>query len=242
MCTLAVAFRARADTPLAVTANRDELYARPALPPRVEGGVLAPVDAQAGGTWLGLNRRGLFAGITNRAGGPRDASRRSRGSLVAEALQAQSARELHARLASTQAITYNGFHLLYADGEAAFVTWSDGEKVTQLELPPGVHVVTERSFNAGVNDRAPAVQQSLRELLARGPPSAEAMRELMKAHGPPDAPLEGTCVHGEAFGYGTRSSFQLVVGAGGEQRGLWTEGHPCTEAARDLAPLLGQLI
>ena len=40
MCTLAVALRARAEVTLAVTANRDEHYDRPATPPRVERGVL----------------------------------------------------------------------------------------------------------------------------------------------------------------------------------------------------------
>ncbi len=55
--------------------NRDELATRkPALPPtlREREGVrfLAPVDGDAGGTWIGVNERGIAVGLAN---GPSDA-------------------------------------------------------------------------------------------------------------------------------------------------------------------------
>ena len=242
MCTLAIAFRARPDLALAITANRDELYDRPSAGPRLEGAVLAPVDLRGGGTWLGLNARGLFVGVTNRAGGSRDPSRRSRGLLVQGALQAHDARSLHAQLASLSATTYNGFHLLYADREAAFVTWSDGARVTQLALQPGVHVFTERSFGAGLTDREPLVARALEKLTdsVEGI-TAEALRELVRFHGPPDAPLDGACVHAPAFNYGTRSSFQLVLPAVGEPLALWTEGPPCTAPSDEITALVRTL-
>jgi hypothetical protein len=43
----------------------------------------------------------------------------------------------------------------------------------------------------------------------------------MKIHGEA-SPVEGTCVHVPALGYGTRSSMVLV---GGQM--LWAEGPPC---------------
>ncbi len=248
MCTLAVAFRARSDLALAVTANRDELYARPSLPPRYslpEGdapAVVMPRDEQEGGTWLGLNARGLFVGITNRAGVERDPMRRSRGILVVDCLKASSARELHTFLATLPPSRHNGFHLLYADREHAFVTWSDGQQVTQLELPAGVHAITERSFGAGVLDRAGAVQERVRAIVEREPPTLELLRDQVKQHGPPGAPLEEACVHGEAFGYGTRSSLQLLIPSSGAPSGQWTEGPPCTAPASDLGELLRQLL
>ena len=68
---------------LQVAANRDEFLKRPAAPPSIwEEGWLAPRDLEAGGTWLGLNPRGLFVGVTNRAGVHRASDRRSRGLLV----------------------------------------------------------------------------------------------------------------------------------------------------------------
>src|SRR6202012_5716865 len=88
MCTLAALVGASAEPPLVVAANRDELLARPAVPPFLWPGaprVPAPRDEVGHGTWLGLNEHALFVGITNRAGAPPDRSRRSRGALVSDA-------------------------------------------------------------------------------------------------------------------------------------------------------------
>lgn len=52
------------------------------------------------------------------------------------------------------------------------------------------------------------------------------------------APMESACVHADAVGYGTRSSLQLVLRAGGPPEALWTDGHPCTSPSRDIAPLV----
>ena len=54
-------------------------------------------------------------------------------------------------------------------------------------------------------------------------------------------PLESACVHADAIGYGTRSSFQMVLRPGGRGEALWTEGHPCTEPARDISSLIAEL-
>src|SRR5262249_50702626 len=115
MCTLIAAVHAFEDTPLLIAANRDERTTRPAKSPFLwpdERGprILAPRDEQAGGSWLGLNDRGLFVGITNRAFAPLDPSRRSRGALVIDALRAPSALDLHARLAALDPREYNAFH------------------------------------------------------------------------------------------------------------------------------------
>ncbi len=96
MCTLVLLQRPH--QLLAVSGNRNELLSRPSSEPRVANGVLAPHDEVAGGSWLGLNRHGLFVCVTNRRGAMIDPSRRSRGLLVIEALQAHSARGLRAAM------------------------------------------------------------------------------------------------------------------------------------------------
>ena len=58
------------------------------------------------------------------------------------------------------------------------------------------------------------------------------LRPPMQRHGP--SPLEGACVHADEFGYGTRSSIQLVLRSSGPDL-LWTQGHPCTEPPTDLS-------
>ena len=69
MCTLIVLHRCVAGRPLVVAANRDEFLARPAedfaIRTSATGPILSPLDLEAGGTWVGLSQRGVFAGLTN---------------------------------------------------------------------------------------------------------------------------------------------------------------------------------
>jgi uncharacterized protein with NRDE domain len=233
MCTLVLLRRPHAL--LAVSGNRNELLARPASGPRVENGVLAPHDELAHGSWLGLNRHGLFVCVTNRRGAMVDPSRKSRGLLVLEALQARSARGLHEALAELHGDRHNGFHLVYADLSDAFVTWGDGFAVHQLPLEPDqVQVITERSFGAGEGAR----ERSVAAAFAGLEPDLQAWREPMTVHA--KEPLESACVHADAVGYGTRSSLQMLIRPGGASA-LWTDGHPCVNAPRDISALAAAL-
>jgi hypothetical protein len=162
-------------------------------------------------------------GVTNRAGTPRDGTRRSRGALVLEALRAPSAAVLHAELAGVDPAAYNPFHLLYADRASAHLTWSDGRALHRADLAPGLHVVTERSFGVGEEARASLVRRRWAELGGLDP--AEIGR-LLAEHA--EDPFAATCVHADAFGYGTRSSAILLLGeTWDETRLYWAEGRPC---------------
>jgi hypothetical protein len=242
VCTLVLAHRHFKGAPLVVAANRDEFLARPASGPRVRGAqprVLSPRDELAGGTWLGLNEHGLFVGITNRYGAPPDPRRRSRGLLVDQSLRARDSRSLHRELSTLAATEYNPFHLMYADGEAAFVTWSNGVERHQYEVAPGLHVITERSLGADDRGRTELLERLFRAEAGQGAPSSERMRALLAVHGPDGEPLAGSCIHADAMGYGTRSSFVYVSGA--RPRAIWAEGHPCTAPFAELAEELQEL-
>jgi len=69
MCTLIVLHRCVPDKPLVVASNRDEFLDRPAEGPALRvsrtGPIVAPLDLEAGGTWVGVSARGVFAGLTN---------------------------------------------------------------------------------------------------------------------------------------------------------------------------------
>ena len=69
MCTLIVLHRCVPGRPLVVAANRDEFLDRPAEGPALRssrtGPIVAPRDLKAGGTWVGVSARGVFAGLTN---------------------------------------------------------------------------------------------------------------------------------------------------------------------------------
>ncbi len=234
MCTLVLL--QRPSELLAISGNRNELLSRPARGPMVEKGILAPRDELAHGSWLGLNRHGLFVCVTNRRGAMIDPSRKSRGLLVLEALQARSARGLHDALLELRGDRHNGFHLVYADLRDAFVSWSDGYAVEHVALAPGqVHVITERSFGAGEGAR----ERSVLEAFAGLEPGVDAWRPPMTVHA--GEPLESACVHADNIGYGTRSSLQLVLRRADAQA-LWTDGHPCTNPASDISALTAQLL
>ena len=65
MCTVTAH---KTNTGWLVTMNRDELRTRPsAYPPKIweNADLLAPVDAEAGGTWIGVRRDGIWACLLN---------------------------------------------------------------------------------------------------------------------------------------------------------------------------------
>src|SRR5579884_2271185 len=94
MCLLALFYRVAEDAPVVVGANREEYYSRSGEPPRLLEGPLravAGIDPVAGGTWLGVNERGVLAAVTNRQKLDTPAQPRSRGLLVRELLTYPSA-------------------------------------------------------------------------------------------------------------------------------------------------------
>lgn len=254
MCMLVVLHRCDPDVPLVLAANRDEYLDRPseglALRDAGTGGqpgrrgagrsLLCPRDLRAGGTWQGLNDRGLFAALTNRPTRRRDDTRRSRGLLVLDALAAPSLAQAAARLLRLPAGACNPFNLFLADGrDACVVVYED--KPALHELVPGVHVIA----NADPDDRrVPKVARLLEraERAAAGPRDArlDALAEICRDHDDGDGPLGASCIH--AGGYGTRSSILLELGArpgAGELR--QAEGPPCTTPYRDFSHLLRDL-
>ena len=85
MCTIVLLVDAHPRYPVLVAANRDEFHARAADGPRVLVPATRAVggrDALAGGTWMGVSARGLFAGLTNQRTGEGPApGLRSRGEV-----------------------------------------------------------------------------------------------------------------------------------------------------------------
>ncbi|MGH7786051.1 MAG: NRDE family protein, partial [Candidatus Binatia bacterium] len=111
MCTLAAYVRMSPALPLLVAANRDEFLDRPTAEPgiiAVDPWVVAGQDLNAGGTWFGVNQHGLVVGLLNRrrTDGP-DPSKRSRGLLCLEMLQARDPAAAVARLRAVAGAAYN---------------------------------------------------------------------------------------------------------------------------------------
>ncbi|QDG52864.1 NRDE family protein [Persicimonas caeni] len=238
MCTVILAYRLLDDAPILLGANRDEHLARPSEPPRVRADgalqTVAPKDLKAGGTWLGLNERGVLVAITNRFGKPADPSRRSRGELVSMALEASSAHEAAGAIAKLSAHDYNGFHLLCVDREGAYLVWSDGEILSRSELASGLLVLTERSLGAAANARKERVLAECRALLDAGELDESALQDVLSQCN--DGSIDATCVRIPSIDYGTRSS--TIVRLGDTDRLLHADGPPCSTPYEDLTVLL----
>jgi uncharacterized protein with NRDE domain len=238
MCTLVLAWRVFPDLPVLAFANRDERLDRASEGPSAWGAprAYAPRDLVAGGTWLGVTPSGLFVAITNRAGALPDPAKRSRGALVVDALSQPSARACREALRSLDAGAHNPFHLLYADADAAFLTWDDGARLQHRVLDPGLWLVTERGHD-GEGVAAPTRVRLIREAWARiakgGPPDDEALRAILATH---DAasPFDGVCVHLDVFPYGTRSAAIVRVPDRVQNaRFTWFAGRPCAARGED---------
>ena len=234
MCTLLIATGVFDGPGLYVISNRDEALDRPARPPAVHRcgsmEILAPVDVQGGGTWIGLNGAGVFVGITNRFGLSTEAHHESRGRLVFDALCATSAADAARAMGSVSPHRHNGFHLVVADQDEAYALWNDGRSIETLILNPGYHVVTERSFDAAFSARLERMENRLSRLGAWTDNYRERFQSWMREHDS-KAPLEGTCIHLDGANYGTRSS--TIVELGAVRRFAHAAGPPCTTAYRE---------
>lgn len=221
-----------------VAANRDEFLDRASAPPQVltSGArrVIAPVDLVAGGTWLALNDSGVFVGITNRRATPHDPTRASRGRCVIRAAAEATAEAAARVVAQDEGTAYNGFHLVCADATSVWRVIGDGERLHLDDLGAGVHVVTERSL-AG---KAPARETTLRNRIERlGSKELDTLAPLLVDHS--DDAVEGTCVHIDARGYGTRSSTLVALGESPEStRLMHADGPPCQTSYQDCSALL----
>ena len=99
--------------------NRDERNERSRAfgPERLQSGdreAVAPRDADANGTWLGVNDLGLTVGILNAwdASEVIDVEPRSRGLLVRDLLAEPSQEAVRSRLQNEDLSRYRGFHVL----------------------------------------------------------------------------------------------------------------------------------
>ena len=158
MCSVVILRRPGHDWPVLLGANRDEMSQRPWLPPGRHWPdrpwVVAGLDQQAGGSWLGLNDHGLVAGIMNRPQslGPA-AGKRSRGELVLDALDHADAREAAAALAELDPEAYRPFNLILADNTEAFWVRHAGARIDAAAIPPGLSMLTAHDLNDAAGSR-----------------------------------------------------------------------------------------
>ncbi|MCC6867261.1 MAG: NRDE family protein [Burkholderiales bacterium] len=233
MCLAVIALAAHPRYTLVLATNRDEFYARPATPAAwgtdgVFAGILAGRDQEAGGTWLGVDRRGRVAFVTNvRQGTGRDPRARSRGELAPRLLRSPLPLTAALTAIAHEGAAYNGFNLLAADATGA--GWTSNRTAGVHAVTPGVHGLS----NAALDTPWPKVERTkaaLAHWCARGADDAEDLfTALTDRAGAADAELPATGVPlawervlAAPFivgdGYGTRCSTVLTIDRSGSAR------------------------
>lgn len=205
-----------------MAANRDEVYGRDYEAPErrdVDGWAVMPLDREAGGTWIGFNSHGVLAVVANVYPRVTEDPTRSRGLLCRDVLAEESAVNARALVReSFEREVYDGFNLVVADSEEAWVAVNTGS-LEFLDLDRGMHVFT--------NAPATNPDRKASEVWDAVPVTrdldgwVEAVKPVLADHD-----LE-VCRHGD--GRGTTSSSIVAVDASepGESLYIWLDGHPC---------------
>jgi len=231
---------------LVIAANRDEFLDRPSEGPALRktsyGVIVAPRDALAGGTWLGLNGSGVFAAVTNRRCAEPDPGRRSRGLLVIDALRWPTADEAVEKLetGNLEPEAYNPFNLFVADLTSSFLVTYDGVP-RRIDLSPGAHVIGNTDPTAPRTSKLAALDRKAeRAAEAKADRVLDELAAICRGHGSGGDALEDACVH--AGGYGTRSSALLRLGETSDDAVFrFADGAPCCTEYDDFTPLLHEL-
>ncbi len=229
MCLILLAWDSHPDYSLIVAANRDEFYERPTAPaafwadaPAVLGGR----DLQAGGTWLGIDRRGRIAAVTNYRQGQREtATTHSRGRLVSDFLTMEIPPGDYLKHVEREADRFNGFNLMV--GDTRELLYFSNREGRQRTLKPGIYGLSNHLLDSPW-PKVTSGKSALGALVQRGGPglTAELFALLSDRRQAADELLPETGIGHEwerllsaAFisseEYGTRSSTVVLVGRDG---------------------------
>lgn len=230
MCLLLLSFNKHPDYPLILAANRDEFFERP-----TEAAVfwddcpsiLAGRDLRKGGTWMGVNKDGRIAAVTNyREPTQNKPDAISRGSLVSDYLKGNDSAEDYLQKVMLQSHTYDEFNLLVGDKQSLLFFCSVEDDYQTLE--PGLYGIS----NGKLDSPWPKVEKGKLELekvtLASEKPDPEKLFELLADRtiaADSELPSTGVSLDWERRlsplfvhfeGYGTRSSTVLFIGKQGK--------------------------
>ncbi|MDD5169027.1 MAG: NRDE family protein [Syntrophales bacterium] len=229
MCLMLMAYRTHPDYPLIVAANRDEFYERPTQAAdfwKNRPDILGGRDLRDGGTWLGITRKGRFAGLTNfRDPASLKTDAPSRGKLVSRFLTGSDNPSHYLDYLKQYGGRYNGFSLIFGEIDALYhyCNRSNGGLLT-----PGIHGLSNACLDVPwpkVLRGKEGVEQILKEERRIGP---DAFFDLLFNRTRPEddsLPQTGVGIEWERIlsplfiespVYGTRSSTVIMVDRSGQ--------------------------
>ena len=241
MCLLALFFRMVEDAPLVAGANREEAYARGGEPPQILDGpcrAVAGLDPMAGGTWFGVNERGVLVAVTNRPRSQPPPNPRSRGLLARELLACPTAAAaVDLATKELDQDRYAGCNFVCADQERVVVLQA-GDWLRVRFLPPGIHVLTAHDVNDASDPRLGHAHWWLSERgYATASQCVSSLQELCAQPGNSDPPM---CLHGEHGGT-VSSSIVALRPELSRSTYLHAQGSPDRTPYADYSHLLRQL-
>ena len=229
MCTAVILHRPGHTTPIVLAANRDERVDRPWDPPAAYWpeypGTIAGRDRSAGGTWMGINDRGVVAAVLNRSGtlGP-VLGKRSRGELPLLALAHSTAQLAAEAIAGLDAGLWRGFNLVVADRTGAiFLRGAGHGHPLPIPLSAGVSMITAHDPN---DQESPRVARHLARFRAARPPEPddwEDWRAILADRGGTAGEQINVDPRG---GFGTVCSSLVTLSADGAPVWLFAAGAP----------------
>jgi uncharacterized protein with NRDE domain len=228
MCLLVFQYDDHPEYALIFGGNRDEFYGRPTAPADYWDNaphVLAGRDRKAGGTWMGVTRRGHWGVVTNiRDEQPHREDARSRGTLVADYLRDEPSPRAYLDRVAAEAGQYNGFNLLLGTPNSLY--YLSNRQGTVRPVEPGRHGLS----NDHLDTPWPKVRRAkagLQMQIENDAVSPEALLDLLNDRRPaPDDELPETGLGKErermlspifidGKTYGTRSSTVLLLDRSG---------------------------
>lgn len=242
MCLILLAYRVHPRIPLVLAANRDEFYGRPSAALHFwpdAPTILAGRDLVQSGTWLGIDRTGRFAAVTNYreplapaaaqpdpdAGSPGDdctpSSAPSRGHLVSAFLKGRSDPLTYLESVRSTRHLYQGFNLLVGAGSELFYLSNRSERIQRVT--PGIHGLSNHVFDSGWPKVRRGISHLRRIVQKAGPVAVPALIELLSdRYQPADDQLPDTGVGLDrermlapifitSADYGTRCSSVLLI-------------------------------
>lgn len=141
MCLILFSLNDHPRYKLVIAANRDEFYSRRTAAASWwadHPGLLAGRDLEAGGTWLGITRKGRISLLTNYRD-PKNINPQapSRGHLVSNYLVSSQPAEQYLRDLSATAPQYNGFNLVVGDINELW--YMSNYRQGTYRITPGIH-------------------------------------------------------------------------------------------------------
>ncbi len=228
MCVLFFAHQVHPRYRLVFAGNRDEFYGRPSSAAEWWAGqpnILAGLDLEASGTWLGVTRSGRWSVVTNvrdlAAHQDRD---RSRGDLVKDFLIGSESPADAAKRVFIERDEFNPFNLIIGDAEAVWIVSTHTDEPKNLK--PGVYGLS----NARLDEPWPKVTRgkvAFEQILRTDEPEPEACLAFLHDDQPaPDDKLPETGVGLEmekmlsplfiaSDRYGTRASSVILLNVEG---------------------------